>query len=124
MDWDQATAIGTILLITLTVVSVLSVLFRLVKGPVASIPGAARRPESPQTAPAAALAYDPELTAAALVAIRSNLGAVSRQIEDLEKRLRSSASTSVRAARQQQRKPGVPANDKTASGGLAVRGRI
>jgi hypothetical protein len=124
LDWDQATAIGTILLITLSVVSVLSVLFRLVKSPVASIPGAARRPESPQTAPAAALANDPELTAAALGAIRSNLGAVSRQIEDLEKKLRSSASTSVRAARQRQRNPGVPGNDEAACGAPAVPGRI
>jgi hypothetical protein len=38
---------------------------------------------------------DPKLTAAHILAIKSNLDAVSRQLADLESRLRSQASSSV-----------------------------
>lgn len=119
MDVDQAIAFGILLLIILSAVGIAFALLRLAKGAAAPISAEARRPASPKTASAAPLAYDPEITAAALLAIRSNLDGVSRQVEDLEKRLRLSAVASARAGLQQRRKPVAAGNDKAPPGALA-----
>lgn len=101
LDWDQAVAIGILIICALLALGVFFALLRLATGVGRWVSGGSRPPSSPPPAARPAAPFDATVTAADLVAIRSNLDAVSRQIEDLERRLRLSAAASAR--------PGAPA---------------
>jgi hypothetical protein len=103
LDWDQAVAIGTLIGCAVLALGVLLALLRLVRSVGRWVFGGSRPPAVPLPAAGPAAPFDPAVTAADLVAIRSNLGAVSRQIEDLERRLRLGAAVPPAA------RPGVPA---------------
>jgi hypothetical protein len=108
LDWDQAVAIGTLIGCAVLAFGVLFALLRLARSVGRWVFGGSRPPPAPSPSDRPAAPFDPAVTAADLVAIRSNLSAVSRQIEDLERKLRLSAAAPAAA------RPGAPAGGHAA----------
>jgi hypothetical protein len=110
MDWDQVTALGALALMALTGAALLYAAVRFVWGAARWI-GGKPGPSDDRPAPSrGAHFFDPTVTAADLVAIRSNLLAVTRQIEDLERRIRLSAIAASRAKQEHPEGPGKTAH--------------
>lgn len=90
LDWNQAAAVGALATFALVGLALLYALLHLARGAAWWISGAQRASHPVEPAARGPGRSDPVVTAADLLAIRSNLMAVTRQIEDLERRIRLS----------------------------------
>jgi hypothetical protein len=88
-DWDQMLAVALLAAAAAVGLGLVALTFRLVSGFIKWALGAetANRPARSEPAAPVALPAQP-VCASDLFAVRSNLDAVSRQLEDLEKKLR------------------------------------
>jgi hypothetical protein len=97
MDWDQLGAVGALAGVALIGVALIYLAVALARGVTRWVFGRGGSPEVAPEPSHRSVPLDPQVTAADLVAIRSNLLAVTRQIEDLERRLRLGAIVASKA---------------------------
>jgi hypothetical protein len=99
MDWNQAIALGTLALVALFGLGLVLGLVQMDRGVTRWVSsGRLRPPCEGEPAARPATAFEAPVTATDLYVVRSNLDAVLRQVEDLERRLRYSAATAAKPA--------------------------